>query len=159
MAEPANEQDQKHWLLQGVDSKDVDFLLSNGRDVRFEPGQIVFREGDQTDGLYLITAGNVRLTATGPNGEMVIALVHAGEVLGELGVLDGQPRSAQATAAGICTAIFISAEPFLDALERSNPLCMRMMALLTRRLRYANGRLGEIAPNSALSNEELAPSA
>jgi CRP/FNR family transcriptional regulator, cyclic AMP receptor protein len=159
MAESAGDQDQGHWLLQGADPADVDFLLGSGNEVRFEPGQVVFNEGDETDGLYLITGGTVRLTATGANGETVIALVHPGEVLGELGVLDGLPRSARAAAVGVCTAHFIAAEAFLDVLERSNPLCIRMMALLTRRLRHANGRLGELAPQSALSNEELASSA
>jgi CRP/FNR family transcriptional regulator, cyclic AMP receptor protein len=158
-ASPLSDQEQRHWLLQGVTGEDVEFLLQNGHEVRFEPGQMVFNEGDETDGLYLISAGLVRLSATGPNGETVIAVVHPGEVLGELGVLDGMPRSARASSVGMCTAYFISGEPFLDVLERSNALCIRMMALLTRRLRYANGRLGEIAPDSAIQNEELAPSA
>jgi CRP-like cAMP-binding protein len=158
MAELANP-DQRHWLLQSVDADDVEFLLRNGHQVRFEPGQVVFNEGDETDGLYLVAAGTVRLTATGANGETMIALVYSGEVLGELGVLDGQPRSARAAAVGMCTAYFIAAEPFLDVLERSPGLCMRMMALLTRRLRYANGRLGELAPAAAVANEEMAPSA
>jgi CRP/FNR family transcriptional regulator, cyclic AMP receptor protein len=158
MVELASDQDQQHWLLQGIDADNVEFLLSNGHAVRFEPGQLVFNEGDETDGLYLITAGTVRLTATGPNGETMIALVHPGEVLGELGVLDGQPRSARASAVGMCTAHFIAAEPFLDMLERCPGLCLRMMALLTRRLRYANGRLGELAPAAAVANEEMAPS-
>jgi CRP/FNR family transcriptional regulator, cyclic AMP receptor protein len=159
MVEAASEQDEKHWLLQGIDAEDVDFLLRNGHEVRFEPGQVVFNEGDETNGLYLVTAGTVRLTATGANGETMIALVHAGEVLGELGVLDGLPRSARAAAVGMCTAYFISAEPFLDVLERSSSLCFRVMALLTRRLRHANGRLGEMAPASTVANEELASSA
>jgi CRP-like cAMP-binding protein len=158
MAESAGEQDQRHWLLQGLATEDVEFLMRNGHEIRFEPGQIIFREGDETDGLFLVSGGIVRVTATGANGETVIALVHPGQVLGELGVLDGLPRSAHATAVGMCTAYFIAAEPFLDVLERSNPLCIRMMALLTRRLRYANGRLGELAPDSAIPNE-LASSA
>jgi CRP/FNR family transcriptional regulator, cyclic AMP receptor protein len=159
MVESVSDQDQQHWLLHGLDAEDVELLLRNGRAVRFEPGQAVFNEGDETDGLYLISAGTVRLTATGANGETMIALVHPDEVLGELGVLDGEPRSARASSVGMCTAYFIAAEPFLDVLERSPGLCMRMMALLARRLRHANGRLGELAPAAAVPNEEMAPSA
>jgi CRP/FNR family cyclic AMP-dependent transcriptional regulator len=139
---------RNHWLLKGISNEDADLLVQSGREVFFEPGEVVFHEGDAADGLYLITRGKVLLTAIGANGEMMLATVHADQVLGELGVLDAKPRSAQAKAQSICAAHFIPAEPFLDVLERSNPLCMRVMALLTQRLRYANGRLGELAPEA-----------
>ena len=63
MAESAGEHGQGHWLLQGIDPKDAEFLLQNGHEVRFEPGQLVFNEGDKTDGLYLI--GRVELLDSG----------------------------------------------------------------------------------------------
>jgi CRP-like cAMP-binding protein len=147
----------QHWLLKGVPPEDVEDLLQHGHEVCFEPGEVVFHEGEEADGLYLITRGAVRLTATGPNGETVIAMAHADEVLGELGVLDAQPRSAAGTAVGVCTAYFIAAEPFLDVLEKCPVLGMRMMALLARRLRYANGRLGELAPSLGTAGEPVAP--
>jgi CRP-like cAMP-binding protein len=46
----------------------------------------------------------------------------------------------------MCSTYFLPAEPFLDGLELSPLVCMKMLAHLTRRLREANGRLGELAP-------------
>jgi CRP-like cAMP-binding protein len=145
----------RHWLFRGIDPDDVGWLLRDGHDVCLEPGETIFNEGDEADGLYLITAGTVRLSTRGPNGEMIIAMASADEVLGELGVLDGQTRSARATAVGVCCAYFIPSEPFLDLIERSTPIGMRLMALLTRRLRRANGRLGELMATSIVTSEEL----
>jgi CRP-like cAMP-binding protein len=134
-----------HWLLVGVLRDEVEGLLATGREVRFLPGEVLFHEGAKADGLYLILAGSVRVFASGEEGEMYLATIQADDVLGEMGVLDGQPRSATATSVGLCVTYFIPCEPFLDLLERSSPLCMRLMAILATRLRRANGRLGELA--------------
>jgi len=143
----------EHWLLTGMDPECLDLLLAAGRDVRFEPGEVIFREGDVADGLYLIMGGSVRLSATGDKGEMLLSMAHGGDIVGELGVLDAYPRSATAVSVGVCAAYFVPAEPFLDALEISSLACMKMMAHLTQRLRTANGRLGELAPTSTLHGD------
>jgi CRP-like cAMP-binding protein len=65
-------------------------------------------------------------------------------VLGEMGVLDGKPRSDSAMAVSVVTACFIPADAFLDVLERSPAVALRMLTLLAQRLRQANGRLGEL---------------
>src|SRR3712207_4390207 len=101
-------------------------LLNAGREGRFEGGEIVFREGDVADGLYLLTAGEVRLWTTGESGETILSIAHSGDLVGEIGVLDGQPRSATGTANRFCVAYFLPAEPFLDALEASKLVCMKM---------------------------------
>ena len=134
-----------HWLLTGIPSEDVDALLQDGREVRFLPGEIIFHEGEPADGLYLITAGWVRVSAAGEPGETLLAFIGPDDVLGEMGVLDGLPRSATATATSLCSTYFVPAEAVLDVLERSNAVCVRLVVLLCSRLRVANGRLGEMA--------------
>jgi CRP-like cAMP-binding protein len=145
----------EHWLLTGMAQPQAERLLNAGREVRFEPGEIVFREGDVADGLYLLAAGAIRLWTTGESGETILSVAHANDIVGEMGVLDGQPRSATGTADSFCVAYFLPAEPFLDALEASNLVCMKMLAHMTRRLRIANGRLGEASTTTTLPNEPL----
>jgi len=147
---------REHYLLRGVSEEEAELILRDGYDVYFSPGEVVFREGEEAQGLYLIASGTIRLSATGPNGETIIATVGAGDVLGELGVLDGERRSARAIAIGMCCAFFVPAEPFLDILESSPAVCLRLMAMLTKRLRYANGRLGEVAAMNVEQEPSLA---
>lgn len=147
---------QDHWLLVGVPLEYLQPVLDAGHEVAYFPGEVIFHEGDPADGLYLITAGAVRVTATGDSGETFLAVVKANEVLGEMGVLDGEPRSGTAGALTLCRGYFLPTEPFLDLLERSTAVCMRLLAILTTRLRIANGRLGELPAIAAVRPEEAA---
>jgi len=133
-----------HWLFAGVPAAELGAVFDGSRVAHFFPGDPVFREGEPTDGLYLITGGSARVSAIADNGETLLAAVGANDVLGEMGVLDGKPRSATAMAVSVVTACFIPADTFLDLLERSPTVALRVLTLLAQRLRQANGRLGEL---------------
>jgi len=136
---------QSHWLFAGAETADLAPLIAVSRPVQFLPDEALFREGDFADGLYLITAGAVRITAANANGEaVVLALIGANDIVGEVGVLDGGPRSGSATAVGLCRGYFVPSEPFLDVLEQSTDVGRRLLVLLTRRLRKAGGHLAEL---------------
>src|SRR5438309_10602178 len=85
-----------HWLLVGVRTENLRPLLTSAHEVRFLPGEVIFEEGDPADGLYLVTAGTVRITAANERGEILLATIGANDVVGEMGVLDGEPRSGTA---------------------------------------------------------------
>jgi CRP-like cAMP-binding protein len=144
----------EHWLLSGVPMDILQPALDAGWEVRFLPGEMLLREGDPPDGLFLILAGSARVTATNDRGETFLAAVHANDVLGEMGVLDGEPRSGTATAVTICVSYFMPTEPFVDLLERSTKVSNRLLALLTHRLRRMNSRLLEIPANASVSIED-----
>jgi len=150
----ASGQIAEHWLFVGSARDDIDALISSGYEARFAPGEQLFNEGDSADGLYIVTAGSVRVSTTGDRGETILAVCYPDDVLGELGVLDAQARSARASAVGFCAAYFVPSDPFLDLLERSPALCLRLLVLLTRRLRIANGRLGELAATTMLVRDD-----
>src|SRR6266540_4116271 len=107
-----------HWLLTGIPADEVLPMLRLGRELRALPGEVIFHEGDRSDGLYLVIAGSVRVSTAGESGEMLLAFIGPDDVLGEMGVLDGEPRSATATAVGLCSMYFVPDGPFLDVLER-----------------------------------------
>ena len=149
----------EHWLLAGTPPDQLQPVVQAGHETRYLPGEVIFREGQPSDGLYLVTAGSVRVTATGSKGEAMLAVIKANEVLGEMGVLDGRPRSATASALSMCALYFLPAEAFLDLVEKSNPLAMRLIAVLTERVRRANDRLVELVASEAEVADEpwLAP--
>ncbi len=135
---------REHWLFANVPELLLAPLIASSRVVRFLPGEEIFAEGDDPDGLYLIIQGTVRIAARGPGNNAVLATLGPNEIFGEMGVLDGEPRSGRAAAMTICTLFFIPAEPFLDLLERSSLVCNRLLVLLAQRLRNTNARLAEL---------------
>jgi CRP/FNR family cyclic AMP-dependent transcriptional regulator len=146
---------QEHWLLAGVPSEIVDPVLESGQEKRYLPGDLIFREGDTADGLYLIVAGTARVTATAANGETLLAVVRPNEVLGEMGVLDAAPRSGTAISGSVCVAYFLPTEPVIDLLERSSLVCMRLLVLLTKRLRATNERLADLPALGTITHPDL----
>jgi CRP-like cAMP-binding protein len=65
MASDTQIEARDHWLLAGIEENIVSPLLDAGEIVRYVPGDVIFREGEPSDGLYLITAGAARVTVTG----------------------------------------------------------------------------------------------
>ena len=63
-----------------------------------EKGEILFREGDPSDCMFVIKKGRIAITKTKGSGEIVLAELHAGQMLGEMAFFDNKPRSAGARA-------------------------------------------------------------
>ena len=88
--------------------------------VELVAGQVLFNEGDDPDGLYLIQSGSVMVSTVVAGEERVIAYVQAGHYVGEMGLVRRQSRSATVTAAYASTLVKIGVEPF-DALWAEFP--------------------------------------
>ena len=75
--------------------KDSDYL---GR--TYEDGEVIFREGDKGEGMYVIQAGKVKITKQTTSGEVTLSVLEDGDIFGEMALFDKLPRSATATASG-----------------------------------------------------------
>jgi CRP-like cAMP-binding protein len=104
---------------------------------RYTRGQVIFLEGDEGAALCLIAEGRVRIQLTGADGrEVVINLYGPGEIFGEMALLDGEPRSADAIAQDDVRLYWLQREDFAQFLERHPRAAMTMLASLSRRLRH-----------------------
>jgi CRP/FNR family cyclic AMP-dependent transcriptional regulator len=82
-------------LFRDLPAPALDQLASRAFVRRLSRGQVLFTEGEPTDHLFVVRSGRLRVIVTSPRGEeLVLAVVTSGDVLGEVSVLDGQPRSA-----------------------------------------------------------------
>jgi len=91
-------------------------------EVDVDPGTVIVREGDPADALFVLVVGTVRVTARGgPNGERFLRELGAGDYFGEIGVLEGIPRTATVAATTECHLYRIEASDFLDALTAVPP--------------------------------------
>jgi CRP-like cAMP-binding protein len=120
-------------------------LRRAGRTRTFERGQALFTEGDLAERVFLIERGWVTVTCTASSGrEVVLGLRGPGEVLGELSVLDGEPRSATAVAVGKVEAIVVSGSVLARALDDVDA-ARELIRVLAARLRDADRKRLEFA--------------
>ena len=98
-------------------------LAAAAVDVEFQPSVPIIREGDESDALYVLTEGQVEVSAHGEHGgpERVIRTMSAPTYFGEIGVLEHIPRTASVTALTRCRCERLEGQAFLDALLAAPP--------------------------------------
>ena len=112
---------------------------------RYGKGQVIFSQGDEGDGLYLVESGVVKISAQSLDGrEAIIGEVGPGETFGELVLIDAAPRSATATAVEDTLALRLPRKPFNDLLETDRAFRQGVFLALARELRRATSHLGEL---------------
>src|SRR5262249_44993642 len=105
-------------------------------------GEALFVAGDRGDGCYRVEQGLVKITVTSDWGEeRIIALVGAGELIGELSLIDHQPRSASAIALFDSTFRYITRQAFEDCTKDDPEIYKHLTALLAARLRETDEAL------------------
>ena len=118
--------------------------LSVRRSVR--RGTRIFSQGDAGDSLLGLISGQVRISATTPAGkEVFLNIMEPGDSFGEIAVLDGNPRTANAEAL-LDTELFVVRRPdLLSLIERESKLAAHLIALLCQRLRWTSELIEEAA--------------
>lgn len=92
-------QKQDLFSEQKLSRMEIHFLASLSRERQLRPGEVLFREGDQGDAMYVVLQGRVRIGKQIPGaGEEALAFMERGDWFGEMALIDNQPRSAEATA-------------------------------------------------------------
>lgn len=129
-------------LLTRLPLDDVRALASGGRTRTYSPGTVIFREGGPGDSLHVVVEGSVRITRTSREGdEATIAILHAGECFGEMALLDGGPRSANAIAAEPVKTFVVTREQFRTWLLTRPAAAVALLETLSLRLRRADDSL------------------
>ena len=124
----------------------------------YRPGEAIMRQGDPGESVYVITTGKVEVLARSEEDptarEAVVAWLVSGDTVGELSLLDEQPRSASCVAIEETTCLRLERKHFLDAMQRHWPLSEALLKILANRLRLADKLLAENArdPLTGLNN-------
>ena len=131
-------------LFGGLEPTELDSLAACGRPAALERGNVLFREGDDAGSMYLVTAGRIAMTrGFFGNRESVLALMEAGDLFGEMAMLDGRPRSADARALETSAVVEFDYGPIKALYERRPELLWRMVTLLSERLRNMDEALAD----------------
>ncbi|HTC19888.1 MAG TPA: cyclic nucleotide-binding domain-containing protein [bacterium] len=129
-------------------SQDWDLLAERLREVRPSAGHMVFREKEPGDGFYFIRAGKVKISKqVVPEGkktpqELLLAVLTAGSLFGEMALVDGTPRSADAVVEESAILFYLSQEEY-EKLQKEHPsTALRiqdiLVSTLCSRIREAN---------------------
>ncbi len=109
---------------------------------RFEAGEVVFREGDQSDTCYIVRSGHARATREHPDGRSItLARFGPGDIFGELAMFDDERRSATVDAIERTEAIAILGGDMRRLLREHPDIAVKLLQALGRRLRETNERL------------------
>ena len=127
---------------------------------RFEQGEILFRQGDPSDVAIQIVSGSAEVLRRAGDDAIVLGTVHAGEFVGEMGVLEDRPRSATVRAAAPLEAELIARQAFLDRVIAEPELARKLLVRMSARLRDVEDMLTRIythGPEDAAPGRAPAP--
>jgi CRP/FNR family transcriptional regulator, cyclic AMP receptor protein len=106
--------------------------------------EVLFLKGEPGDALYALRRGQVRIATSMDDGRHVtLNILGSGDVFGEIALLDGQPRTADAIALEPCELFVVQRRDFLALLEREPSLAIRVIEFLCVRLRWMSMRMEE----------------
>ncbi|MFJ9284873.1 Crp/Fnr family transcriptional regulator [Kitasatospora aureofaciens] len=129
-------------LLGRVDEADRRVLLGLGHGVVYPAGQITIHEADTSDFALLLVGGTVKVTAHAQDGrEALVAVRMAGDLVGELAGIDGQPRSGTVTTCGRVLARYILSSELLECTKQHPAIGLALSASVVAKLRTATGRI------------------
>ncbi|MBC8288013.1 MAG: cyclic nucleotide-binding domain-containing protein [Nitrospinae bacterium] len=104
--------------------------------IYFKKGEEIIQEGTLSDCAYIIDAGRVEVSKKRPNGEKhIIGVLNENDIFGEMGLIDGFPRSATVVALEDCTISIMTQEAFNSLAQHNPQALMPILKVLAKRLR------------------------
>ena len=127
----------------------LNMFKTAGNVLHVAPDEAIFKEGDAGDCLYVLRAGNAQIRV----GDKVVEIVSDGDIVGEMSLIDGSPRSADLIAVTPCQVVPVDVNDFTTLIQDTPFFAIYLMQALTRRLRQTDqmsaqqqSALGDMAP-------------
>ena len=126
-------------IFAHVSAEALSLLARSVRRRRFRTGETLFFAGDPGHTLYVIVSGSVKICRNTPEGDrVIIALFGPDQFFGEMSLLDGKPRSADAVVAEAAEFLMLDRERFAAVLRENATMALEMLAEMADRLRRAD---------------------
>jgi len=124
-------------------------MSESGTIKKLKNGEVIFKEGEPSGSAYVIVKGSVELTKDSKYGAVLLAKLKQGELFGEMGVIDGSPRSATSRAVGATTIKEIPPSTLMKGIQSDPDLSSKVMGKLVERLRAADDMLAKAGVSPA----------
>jgi CRP-like cAMP-binding protein len=128
-------------MFRDIDPARLKLLAFTSERVQFSDGQRFFSQGDASDAAYVILDGRASVLLGTPGGEIKVAELGQNALVGEMGILADNPRSATIMAAQPTTALRIDKRVFLELLAQFPQMALAVMRELANRLERTNAQL------------------
>ncbi|MFQ5973897.1 MAG: Crp/Fnr family transcriptional regulator [Alphaproteobacteria bacterium] len=129
----------ENHLLSQLQPEELEEVRQFSRVVAFDRDEVIFSKGDDGDSLFVILDGRIGIRTVSESGkQLFLNILEQGEVLGEIGLLDGRERTAGAMAMEPSRLLKIDRTDFIPFLERHPKLGLRLMSVLCERLRWTS---------------------
>lgn len=128
--------------------------MSNSEDlfgITYRKGDVIFREGDMGDNMYIIQSGAVEISQIKDGHKHVLAILESGNFFGEMALIDSRPRSATATAISRSRLLFLARDTLMERVRQDPGVVIHLLNTLCKRLTETNLALR----NKVLGDEQL----
>lgn len=132
----------QHYLLKHLAPADLDQLARMANTRLCKPNEAVFLKGDPGNSMMAVVHGRVRICSYSSEGrEVVLNVINPGQVFGEIALIDGGSRTADAFAMDASELVVLSRRDFLPFLERNPKVCIKLLEVLCERLRATSAQV------------------
>ena len=136
---------RNHPLFQDLPPPVIEHLGSYMKTRRVARGATIFSKGDPGTGLMGVLSGNVKISVASSEGkDIVLNIFHEGEIFGEIALLDGRPRTADATAMSDCELVVIERRDFVPFLTSHPDVTLKFIEILCSRLRRTSEQVQDV---------------
>src|ERR1700749_3165372 len=136
---------RQHPIFCDLETEALDQLCRYAKHSTLKRGATIFSKGDPGNSLFAVISGTVKISISSADGRSAILnLIGAGELFGEIAVLDGQARTADATATSHCEIFAIDRRDFLPFVAAPPDLAMKFIELLCTRLRWTSDQVEQV---------------
>ena len=131
-------------LFASLDNQALETIVSAGQDLQLNRGDVLFREGERPDELFVVASGRIAIANKSIDGrESMVALMEEGDLFGEMGLFDGRGRSAEARALETSVVTAVPYGPVRAVYENDPSLLWKVVDMLAGRLRTMDAALAD----------------
>ena len=134
-----------HFLLGKLSPDEIDTLLHYARVERYPAGEEIYAKGSPGQSMMAVLRGTVKMTSVSSEGkEIVLNIMHPGDIFGEIALVDGEERSADAVAMTDCELLVLNRRDFMPILEKRADICLILLRILCQRLRQTSEQVEDV---------------
>jgi len=136
---------ERHFLLGKMSTGEVDTLLAYSRVERYPATTEIYAKGSPGNCMMLVLRGTAKMSSVSAEGkEIVLNIMNPGDLFGEIALLDGSARSADAIANTACELFTIDRREFIPFVRSQPGLAMKFIELLCTRIRWTSDQVEQV---------------
>jgi CRP/FNR family transcriptional regulator, cyclic AMP receptor protein len=136
---------ERHFLLGKLSGDEIDTLLHFARVERYRAGEEVFSKGSPGQSMMAVLRGQLKMTSVSSDGrEIVFRIMYPDDCFGEIALLDGEERSADAVAMTDCELLVLNRRDFMPILHKRADICLILLRILCQRLRQTTEQVEDV---------------